>query len=199
MNELTTTQTSINYQTFSDIFEEEGFLSKTFHEGFGMLNVQGIAKPVYRAFELLHRTGFDRNVVDTTVTSNATTGNHKKQNHHIYSSSYSSVCYIEYVISEKTRLNIYPYPIVKGVYVITNRQKNDEIMAIIYNHNIPQAPIKTETICIQFNGLNLAGRRALLERIDDEHSNPVALWEQMGNPEYPTQAQVIQSLISTYS
>jgi xylan 1,4-beta-xylosidase len=28
-----------------------------FHGGFGLLNVHGIPKPVYRAFELLHRTG----------------------------------------------------------------------------------------------------------------------------------------------
>jgi xylan 1,4-beta-xylosidase len=28
-----------------------------FHGGFGLLNIHGIAKPAYRAYELLHRVG----------------------------------------------------------------------------------------------------------------------------------------------
>jgi xylan 1,4-beta-xylosidase len=46
-----------SYWTFSDIFEENYFPSKPFQGGFGMLNIQGIPKPVYRTFELLHRLG----------------------------------------------------------------------------------------------------------------------------------------------
>jgi xylan 1,4-beta-xylosidase len=43
--------------TFSDIFEEEHFPSVPFHGGFGLLNLHGIAKPAYRAFQLLHCLG----------------------------------------------------------------------------------------------------------------------------------------------
>ena len=46
-----------SYWTFSDIFEENYFPSKPFHGGFGLLNLHGIPKPIYRAFELLHHTG----------------------------------------------------------------------------------------------------------------------------------------------
>jgi xylan 1,4-beta-xylosidase len=46
-----------SYWTFSDIFEENYFSSKPFHGGFGLLTIQGVAKPAYRAFELLHRLG----------------------------------------------------------------------------------------------------------------------------------------------
>ena len=46
-----------SYWTFSDIFEELYFPSEPFHGGFGLLTLHGIAKPVYRAFELLHRLG----------------------------------------------------------------------------------------------------------------------------------------------
>ncbi len=42
------------YWTFSDIFEESNFPSVPFHGGFGLLNIHRIAKPAYRAFELLH-------------------------------------------------------------------------------------------------------------------------------------------------
>ncbi len=46
-----------SYWTFSDIFEENYFTSKPFHGGFGLLTIDGIAKPAYRAYELLHRLG----------------------------------------------------------------------------------------------------------------------------------------------
>jgi len=46
-----------SWWTFSDIFEENYFPSVPFHGGFGLLNLHGIAKPVYRAFELLHGIG----------------------------------------------------------------------------------------------------------------------------------------------
>lgn len=46
-----------SFWTFSDIFEENYFPSVPFHGGFGLLNLHGIAKPAYRAFQLLHRSG----------------------------------------------------------------------------------------------------------------------------------------------
>lgn len=42
---------------FSDIFAENYFPSVPFHGGFGLLNLHGIPKPTYHAFELLHRLG----------------------------------------------------------------------------------------------------------------------------------------------
>ena len=46
-----------SYWTFSDIFEENYFPSVPFHGGFGLLTIHGIAKPAYRAFQLLHELG----------------------------------------------------------------------------------------------------------------------------------------------
>jgi xylan 1,4-beta-xylosidase len=43
-----------SWWTFSDIFSESYFHSQPFHGGFGLLTAHGIAKPSYRAFELLH-------------------------------------------------------------------------------------------------------------------------------------------------
>ena len=45
------------FWTFSDIFSENYFPSVPFHGGFGLMNLHGIAKPAYRAFQLLHRLG----------------------------------------------------------------------------------------------------------------------------------------------
>lgn len=46
-----------SFWTFSDIFAENYFPSQPFHGGFGLLTLHGIAKPTYRAFQLLHRLG----------------------------------------------------------------------------------------------------------------------------------------------
>jgi xylan 1,4-beta-xylosidase len=43
------------FWTFSDLFEESYFPSAPFHGGFGLLTLHGVAKPTYRAFELLRR------------------------------------------------------------------------------------------------------------------------------------------------
>jgi len=53
-----------SFWTFSDIFAENYFPSVPFHGGFGLLNLHGIAKPNYRAFELLHRLGTEQLLVD---------------------------------------------------------------------------------------------------------------------------------------
>lgn len=49
-----------SYWTFSDIFEENYFPSKPFQGGFGLLNIHGIPKPAYRAFEILHGLGDEK-------------------------------------------------------------------------------------------------------------------------------------------
>ncbi|MBA3833293.1 MAG: beta-xylosidase [Chthoniobacterales bacterium] len=46
-----------SYWTFSDIFEENYFPSEPFQGGFGLITINGIAKPAYRAYELLHDLG----------------------------------------------------------------------------------------------------------------------------------------------
>lgn len=46
-----------SYWTFTDIFSENFLCSTPFHGGFGLMNIYGIPKPSYRAFELLHQLG----------------------------------------------------------------------------------------------------------------------------------------------
>lgn len=53
-----------SFWTFSDIFEENYFPSIPFHGGFGLLTLHGIAKPTYRAFEVLHGLGDELLLVD---------------------------------------------------------------------------------------------------------------------------------------
>lgn len=55
-----------SWWTFSDIFEENYFSSVPFHGSFGLQTIHGIAKPTYRAMQLLHGVGNERLPVDGT-------------------------------------------------------------------------------------------------------------------------------------
>jgi xylan 1,4-beta-xylosidase len=50
----------MSYWTFSDVFEEQGIVKTPFYGGFGLLAEDGIPKPSYQAFALLHRLGDQR-------------------------------------------------------------------------------------------------------------------------------------------
>lgn len=51
---------SLMYWTFTDIFEEKGGGEKIFHGGFGLINFQGIVKPSYHAYRMLHQLGDEK-------------------------------------------------------------------------------------------------------------------------------------------
>ena len=55
---------ALSFWTFSDIFEENYFPSEPFQGGFGLMNIHGIPKPTYRAFELLHDLGTEQFALD---------------------------------------------------------------------------------------------------------------------------------------
>jgi xylan 1,4-beta-xylosidase len=53
------------YWTFSDVFEEQGVVKQPFYGGFGLIAADGLPKPSFNAFKLLHRLGETRLRVDT--------------------------------------------------------------------------------------------------------------------------------------
>ena len=134
-----------SYWTFSDIFSENYFPSVPFQGGFGLLTIHGIAKPIYRAFQLLHGLGTELLEV---------AGSH---------------------------------PTV-DVWVVS---KEKSATVVITNLAMPRHPIQTEFIQVRLPGAP-APQIAWLERIDEEHANPRALWHRMGEPEYLSALQVEQ-------
>ena len=48
---------SLSYWTFSDVFEEGGPGPTPFHGGFGLVNLQGLRKPAFYAYQFLNRLG----------------------------------------------------------------------------------------------------------------------------------------------
>jgi xylan 1,4-beta-xylosidase len=50
----------MSYWTFSDVFEEQGVIKTPFYGGYGLMAEDGIPKPAFDAFELLHALGTER-------------------------------------------------------------------------------------------------------------------------------------------
>jgi xylan 1,4-beta-xylosidase len=50
----------MSYWTFSDVFEEQGVIQKPFYGGYGLIAEDGLPKPAFNAFVLLHRLGTQR-------------------------------------------------------------------------------------------------------------------------------------------
>ncbi|TFF38519.1 GH39 family glycosyl hydrolase [Mucilaginibacter psychrotolerans] len=48
---------SMSYWVFTDVFEEPGPRYTPFHGGFGLLNIQGINKPAFYAYQLMNKLG----------------------------------------------------------------------------------------------------------------------------------------------
>jgi xylan 1,4-beta-xylosidase len=55
----------MSYWTFSDVFEEQGVVKKPFYGGYGLLAEDGIPKPAFNDFVLLHKLGDVRVDVDS--------------------------------------------------------------------------------------------------------------------------------------
>lgn len=50
----------LSYWTFSDVFEEQGVVKQPFYGGYGLIAEDGLPKPAFNAFKLLHRLGSQR-------------------------------------------------------------------------------------------------------------------------------------------
>jgi xylan 1,4-beta-xylosidase len=47
----------MSYWTFSDVFEEQGVVKRPFYGGYGLIAEDGLPKPAFNAFKLLHHLG----------------------------------------------------------------------------------------------------------------------------------------------
>lgn len=137
-----------SYWCISDIFEESGLHGLPFNNEFGMVNVYGTPKPVYRAFEMLHEAGDKRLEVIAGGTGN------------------------NYRTAEVLAL-----------------AGDETVMLFAYNHDIEEREIEDVEMKLSVNGSFRKIEKAI---IDEEHTNPLKCWYEMGSPKYPTKAQLAQ-------
>lgn len=150
------------FWTFTDVFAENYFPSVAFHGGFGLLNLHGIPKPSYRAFELLHRLGDERLEIAAAEDGTPSTAE---------SSSKADMAH-----------GTVDAWVVRG-------GKTTRVTVLLTNHAQPRHAISTELVRVTLRGVG-AVRSAALERIDERHANAPGRWTEMGAPKYLSPAQV---------
>jgi xylan 1,4-beta-xylosidase len=62
----------------------------------------------------------------------------------------------------------------------------DDIGILAYNHQIPLAPVRTESVRLVIQGSFAGSGEWSLVRVDDSHGNPKRSWIEAGSPEYLT-------------
>ncbi len=58
--------TMMSYWTLSDVFEEQGVVKQPFYGGYGLIAEDGIPKPAFAAFAILHKLGDERIDLDSS-------------------------------------------------------------------------------------------------------------------------------------
>jgi len=129
----------MSYWTFSDVFEEQGVVKEPFYGGFGLLAEDGIPKPAFAAFELLHNLGEERLALDSDS-------------------------------------------------ALVTRRKDGSMVVAVWNYAPPGVAGTPKTVTLRFKGINV--QHASISRVDGDHGDVHSLYQQMGAPRYPTQAQI---------
>ena len=62
---------------------------------------------------------------------------------------------------------------------------------LAYNHNIPGGEIGTEEVVVTVKGAR-PGVPVSITRVDQDHANPKRRWIELGSPEYPAPAQLVE-------
>ena len=65
-------------------------------------------------------------------------------------------------------------------------KKDKEVMVFVYNHDLERRNIKAEEVTLKLNGKITSMKKTV---IDEEHCNPLAAWEAMGEPAYLNREQ----------
>lgn len=131
----------MSYWTFSDVFEEQGVVKTPFYGGFGLLAEDGIPKPSYYAFKLLHGLGDQR----IELNSNS---------------------------------------------AVLTRRRDGTLVLALWNYSAPEEAGATKKLTLQLKGTNAT--HALISTVDAAHGDFHSAYDKMGEPTFPTQAQIQQ-------
>lgn len=150
---------SLAYWTFTDIFEETGAGESIFHGGFGMINFQGIVKPVFHIYRFLNRLGDQRigQGDGFLVTKHTQTGRLTGLAYHYPP---------EMMKAAPGHFRAGPPEAAEEAL----RRCQPAQLALEWSGMAPHAPV-------------------MLETLDHENGNAMAAWKAMGRPESPSREQ----------
>ena len=196
----------LSWWTFSDVFDEGWLTGVPFYGGYGLLNTQGVAKPAFRAFELLNGAGSRRlrgvTVHDplpdyphianhSTVSVLATLDDEEEEkakeegNGGRAASSSSLQLFLANFAPEKGATGAPWVAKARNVSVVLSwgQRASSSSSSSAHHQGTTDHPYRCA-------GGPLPSR-ALMRRIDDHVTNPRHVWEAtQGAPPYPTRQQL---------
>jgi hypothetical protein len=178
----------------SDVFEEGGFAfaNNSFNGNFGLVNVHGVPKPAYRAFQLLHELGDELLPTTRTGGGSSSSPTDCAASVGVLASKSNATCLSVLVFSQAT----VGAPIARLCSVnLTVKMPADADLSIAGDDlsiagddvsiadadlsNDQHRQTKPETTIIQ----------GAVRRIDETHTAPKNAWLAMGMPQWPTSEQ----------
>jgi len=73
--------------------------------------------------------------------------------------------------------------------VLVTKANDGALVVAVWNIVNPGSTGSAKNVTLQLKGVG-ASARASIQRVDDLHGNTLGLWEKLGSPRYPTQAQL---------
>lgn len=189
-----------SYWDLTDVFEEGGFAfaNNSFNGNFGLVNVHGVPKPAYRAFQLLHELG-DELLASTVSSNSASAGNYPSP-----PGSCESTVGVLASTSNSTVLSVLLYSQATiGAPIAASCTLNVTINAGVASSNSKHAPSPspsssspslaapstTAAASLSAPALLPSLPRVVqgsVRRIDEMHTSPKAMWQKLGMPQWPT-------------
>ncbi len=133
--------------------------------GFRELATNGVDKPILNAFRMLGLLGNER----LQVTSSGALST-----------------------AEIASAGVRGRPDVNAIATRTNNdEKERKIQILVWNYHDDDVPFPAASIDLVIDGLSANAKRAMLEhfRVDSNHSNAFAVWQQMGSPSSPSESE----------
>ena len=178
------TREATSYWDLTDVFEEAGFptLNSSFHGGFGLINVYGVPKPAYRAYQLLHELGDQLLVTQRTGGGSRTNPADCTSTVGVLASKSNASCLSVLLFSQATRGAPIPSSCTIKVTVSsgTNAGTRTRTTAHVY------ADMRTGT---GNEGTASDVVYGTIRRIDAAHTAPKEEWVAMGMPQWPSREQ----------
>jgi len=75
--------------------------------------------------------------------------------------------------------------------VLVTKAKDGSLVVAVWNLVNPDSTGSPRTVRLDFKGVN-PDATASIARVDEQHSDTLNLYDKMGKPRYPTQAQIQQ-------
>jgi xylan 1,4-beta-xylosidase len=158
---------TLSFWTFSDIFEEGGFVSAPYHDGFGMQTVYAVPKPVYRAFQLISQQPATAVPVTSSSPSTARPGS-------------ITVNTVDVTVSTSTAGSTTTVVALVTNFNTPNQPITTETISISFTNVQGTVPSS-----------------ATLLLIDSTHAFAKPVWINASQPEYPSSAEIADELAAS--